>query len=224
MAAISAQDTQLRAVQNALGALPFMTYAQATQLRKFVAEEGIADILELGFFHGVSSAYLATILQMNGGGHLTTIDRAVAREKRPNISQVLSGLGLSDMVTVYYEPRSYTWRLMKLIRQSGEHQFDFCYLDGGHSWDATGFAFFLVEKLLRPGGWILFDDLNWRYARLASRYRERRQITPEWLARMSNEEIQTPQIRRVWELLVKQHPSFCEFREEGSWGFARKRS
>jgi hypothetical protein len=28
----------------------------------------------------------------------------------------------------------------------------------------------------------------------------------------------------VWELLVKPHPSFSNFREEGSWGFAQKRA
>ena len=48
-----------------------------------------------------------------------------------------------------------------MLESADPPEFDFVFLDAGHTWDVTGFAFFLVDRLLRPGGWLLFDDLNW---------------------------------------------------------------
>jgi hypothetical protein len=39
---------------------------------------------------------------------------------------------------------------------------------------------------------------------------------------MSEEERTTPQVQRVFDLLVKTHPSYNVFREEGQWGLAQK--
>jgi hypothetical protein len=146
-----------------------------------------------------------------------------ARNKEPNIDKILANLELTDWVTVYYEPRSFTWRLMKFIEEGSYPRFDFCYLDGGHTWDVSGFGFFLVEKLLRPGGWLLFDDLNWSVAPRAEVLRQNGMPLPPWMARMTDEEMKTLQVRKVWELLVKQHMNFDKFLEEGQWGFTRKK-
>lgn len=209
----------LERVRDQVGNLPYMTFAQASRLEAFIARHDIADCLELGFYHGVSTAYLAEILQDRGRGHLTTIDRQEARGRMPNVDAILSGLGLAGRVTVHYEPRCYTWRLMHLIESAGGPVFDFCYIDGGHSWSVSGFGFFLVERLLRPGGWILFDDLDWTFARMIGKDG----AMPDFLRRMPEEEIRTPQVRKIWELLVKPHPSFHNFQEDGQWGFAQKR-
>ena len=52
--------------------------------------------------------------------------------------------------------------LMRAIEAG--HKYDFCFIDGAHTWDTDGFAFCLVDRMLRPGGWIIFDDLNWTHA------------------------------------------------------------
>jgi predicted O-methyltransferase YrrM len=209
-------------VHEYVGSLPYMTIRQARRITDFLQQHELSECLELGFFHGVSSAYIAESLRERGAGHLTTIDLETVREKDPNIDRILTDLGLSEWVTVHYEPKSFTWRLMKMIEDSGSPPFDFCYLDGGHFWDVSGFGFFLVEKLLRPGGWLLFDDLDWSVAPRADALRREGKQLPSWMARMTEEERQTKQVRKIWELLVKQHPGFDSFLEEGQWGFARK--
>ena len=35
--------------------------------------------------------------------------------------------------------------------------------------------------------------------------------------------MQTMQVRKVWELLVKQHRGYEDCREDGQWGFVRKK-
>lgn len=214
----------LEQVRDYVRNVPYMSYAQAQTLDRLFTEFGITDCLELGFHHGVSSAYMAAILKKNGGGHLTTIDRLSAKTNTPNIEQILQALGLQELVTIYYEEASYNWRLMDFIESTPRPIFDFCYIDGGHRWEPDGFAFFLVEKLLRSGGWILFDDLDHSFLKT---YTERGLMPstgqlPKGIG-LSEREFRTEQIRKVWELLVKQHPSFHNFRENERWGFAQKK-
>jgi predicted O-methyltransferase YrrM len=198
--------------------LPSMSAWYAAKMEAFLREHRPRDCLELGFEHGKSSAVIAATLRDLGEGHLTTVDREQARTHSPNIDAVLGELGLTEWVTVHYEPRSYTWRLMKLIEAHPEPTFDFCYIDGGHSWDVTGYGFCLVDRLLRPSGWVLFDDLNWTYDSMVIPG----QAMPAFLERMPEEERATPQVRRVWDLLVRRHSGFGAFVEDGQWGFAQK--
>ena len=139
--------------------LLYMTLEQATFLDRLLKQHHLTRCLELGFFHGKSSAFIAAILRDIGEGHLVTIDRKNALQREPDIFQVLAALDLGSWVTVSYEQRSYTWKLMRMLEQAERPVFDFCYIDAAHTWDDTGFAFFLVDELLRPGGWLLFDDL-----------------------------------------------------------------
>ena len=73
-------------------------------------------------------------------------------------------------MTVVREFSSYTWWLKEQVAArcdahgNVEPRFDFVYLDGAKNWTIDGLAVVLVEKLLRPGGWLLMDDLDWTYA------------------------------------------------------------
>ena len=65
---------------------------------------------------------------------------------------------------------SYTWWLKEQVQARSdragnvEPAYDFVYLDGAKNWTIDGLAVVLIEKLLRPGGWLLMDDLPWTYA------------------------------------------------------------
>jgi predicted O-methyltransferase YrrM len=197
--------------------LPMMSMSQAKEITSFIQSKNLKNLLELGFYHGVSSCYFAGVLDEMKDGHLTTIDLRSAEEREPNIEELLEKLGLSSYVTVYYEPTSYNWRLMKMIEENLRPIFDFCYIDGGHDWYNTGYAFCLVDKLLKPGGWILFDDMNWTFDSSPSLKNS------EMVKNMPVEERETPQVKKVFDLLVKTHPQYHNFIEEGSWAYAQKK-
>jgi hypothetical protein len=77
----------------------------------------------------------------------------------------------------------------------------------------------LVEKLLRPGGWLLMDDLEWTYADDPAR------PATDGVANrdLSEPERTQPHLRAVFDLIVAQHPSFTELRVQDEWwGWARK--
>lgn len=208
------RSVQVHEVRAAIGDVPHMTVPQAERITALMREHGLADVLELGFSQGVSTCYLAAQVQELGRGRVTTIDREVARTFDPNIEQLLGRVGLRQLVEVHYEPTSYNWRLMRMLEADPTPRFDLCYLDGAHDWFVDGLAFFLVDRLLRPGGWIVFDDLEWTYAGSPS-MRDQVRGMPE-------DELTTPQVRKVYELLVRTHPGYDRFRTEGGWAYARK--
>jgi predicted O-methyltransferase YrrM len=206
-------------VHKAFSDLQYMRVPQAVLMRDFIVEHAVRDILEIGFYHGKSSAYFAAILEDLGRGHLLTIDLVSAQKRELNIDQVLSTLGLRHRVTPVFAERSYTWELGKMIRTVPRPQFDLCYFDGGHTWDLTGFGFLLVDMLLRPGGWIIFDDLEWT---MQSAMKDRPVPPRQWRACSADEQA-TPGVKLVFDLLVP-HLGYTDRSviNGGRWGIARK--
>ena len=178
-------------------------------------------MLELGFAHGTSTAYIAAALQERDEGLVVAIDRRQALERRPNIFELTRHLGLERYVRPILVERSYNWELMHLLEQKQEEgsgpSFDFCFFDGAHSWETDGLAFFLVDKVLRPDRWILFDDLYWTQEQSPALSAEKAQMIPE-------DERRTAQVAKIFDLLVREHPAYNDFRLMGNYGWAYKGS
>jgi predicted O-methyltransferase YrrM len=194
---------------------------EGEKLYGFVLESGVLDILELGFAHGTSTSYMAAALDERHEGRITTIDRVSARERDPNIFTLLDETGLGAYVEPVFASTSYNWELMRLLerQRSGAATvpcFDFCFLDGAHSWETDGLAFFLVDKLLRPGGWILFDDVHWSFGSSPA-LRDTDKVRA-----MPDDERNTPQIMKVLSLLAMQHPAYRTFHVHGNWAWVGK--
>lgn len=199
-------------------AVRYMDAARAAVLRDLIVRHDARDILEIGFFQGKSSLYIAGALEDLGRGHLVTIDRESARRHDPNIESLLDQAGLAHRATPVYAYRSFTWELQKLIARTPRPQFDLCYFDGGHTWDETGFGFLLVDLLLRPGGVIVFDDMNWTVAGSAAYARN-----PGRSAAYSPDEAAARSVELVWDLLAPERGyERIERIERIHWGVARK--
>ena len=168
---------------------------------------------------------MAAALEANGRGQLTTVDHGGAAYD-PNPSEVLDRAGVAHRVSVVREHSSYNWFLKQQVERSSDVAgncspvYDFCYLDGSKNFNVDGLAVVLIEKLLRPGGWLLMDDLEWTYE-------HNPWIVPSGdgnpLGPLSESERTDPHLRAVFELIVAQHPSFTRFVREDEWyGWARK--
>ncbi len=183
-----------------------------------------ADVLELGTAHGVGAAYLARALTDNGSGRLTTVDFAGAAYDPPP-EALLARAGVMERVRIVREFSSYTWWLKEQVQARSDRDgnveplYDFVYLDGAKNWTIDGLAVVLVEKLLRPGGWLLMDDLDWTYAQDPGREATDGIVHRE----LSEAERTQPHLRAVFELIVAQHPAFTDVRVQDEWwGWARK--
>jgi len=206
-------------VAAAVAGVPFMSPEQGRVIHDHVAGTHAREVLELGTAHGVGAAYLAS-----GGAHVTTVDFAGAAYD-PSPEQTLARAGVADRVTIVREYSSYTWWLKEQVAARSdahgnvEPAYDFIYLDGAKNWTIDGLAVVLIEKLLRPGGWLLMDDLPWTYADDPGREATDGIVHRE----LSEPERTEPHLRAVFDLIVAQHPSFTELKiQDEWWGWARK--
>ena len=211
-------------VARAVAGVPFMSPEQGRLVYDHVRLTRPAEVLELGTAHGVGAAYLAAALEDNGAGRLTTVDFAGAAYDPPP-EAVLRRAGVAARVQVVREFSSYTWWLKEQVQARSDRAgnvepiYDFVYLDGAKNWTIDGLAVVLVEKLLRPGGWLLMDDLGWTHADDPAR-----EATDGIAHReLSERERTEPHLRAVFDLIVRQHPAFTETRvQDDWWGWARK--
>jgi predicted O-methyltransferase YrrM len=183
------------------------------------------DLLELGTGRGGSAVFMAAALEANGVGHLTSVDSTRWQWLDPTPREVLEKAGLSSWVTLDKRFSTYTWFLKAEIEKrldaagSVQPEYDFIFVDGCKNWSADGLAVVLAERLLRPGGWLLLDDLGWNYEKHceAPRHYEIE------IAKLSDEERTQPHLRAVFDLLIRTNPAFDQFVvQDYWWGWARK--
>jgi len=214
---------EFEAIAELVRGFPNMTPEQGRRIYDHVRKARPSEILELGTSYGVSAAYMAAALEANGEGQITTVDH-VRSNSPEDLLERIGPTVLRRIRLVRIEDSSYNWWLKEQIRARSdaagncESLYDFCYLDGAHNWTVDGFAVVLIEKLLRPGACLLLDDLNWVYRSDPHGLRERGVFFP-----LSTSEHVEPHIRGVFELIVKPHPAFSDFRiEDEGWAWARK--
>jgi predicted O-methyltransferase YrrM len=210
--------------------IPYMSPEFGRRVYEHIRNTRPENVLELGTAHGVSATYIAAALEANDRGHITTVDHGGATYD-PSPEEVLARSGLAHRATIVRDHSSYDWFLKERIESSSDASgnctpvYDFVYLDGSHNFVVDGLAVVLIEKLLRPGGWLLLDDLDWTYE-------DNPWVAPEpWdggnprpFGPLSERERAAPQMRAVFELIVKQHPSFTRLVREDEWyGWAQKR-
>jgi predicted O-methyltransferase YrrM len=216
---------ELEKLARNLAGVPHTDRLRGRRLYEHIRATGAADVLEIGTAHGAGTAYIAAALE---GGHVVSVDHDQAGYTDPTAQEVLSRLGLDGRVTlVKVEDSSYTWWLKQEVERRSdadgncEPAFDFIFVDGAHNWTIDGLTVILAEKLLRPGGWLLLDDLEWTYASYDATVGA---VPSDKMYALSTAERGEPHLRAVFDLLVKQHPAFGEFKEDDDigWGWAKK--
>lgn len=113
-----------------------------------------ASCIELGTCLGVSAAYQAAALELNGVGRLTTVEGAgpLAELARTNLAQ----LGLTNVRVV---PGVFREVLPGIIEEIAP--IDYAFIDGHHDEGATIHYFEEVLTCAAPGAVLVFDDIRW---------------------------------------------------------------
>jgi predicted O-methyltransferase YrrM len=204
---------------------PHTSARRGRVLYEHIRENRPQNLLELGTARGGSAVFIAAALEAAGTGHLTSVDSTRWQWLDPTPQEVLQRAGLSDRVTLDKGFSTYTWFLKSEIENrldaagSVQPEYDFIFLDGSKNWSTDGLAVILAEKLLRPGGWLLLDDLGWNYEKHCE---EPRHYEIE-IAGLSDEERTQPHLRAVLDLLIRTNPAFDQIMvQDNWWGWAHK--
>ena len=194
-------------------------------LYEHIREHRPEKVLELGTARAGSAVFIAAALEENGTGTLTSVESLRWKRTDPSPQEVLDAAGLQDRVTLDASFSTYTWFLKREVERnlnsdgSVRSVYDLIFLDGAKNWSIDGLAVVLMERLLKPGGWLLLDDLGWSYER---NIKSTRHYSVE-LDTLSEEERTEPHLRAIFDLLIRTNPVFDHFVvQDDWWGWARK--
>lgn len=195
-----------------LANLPYTGSRKGKFFYDFVKQNGIEHVLELGFAHGVSTCYLAAAMER---GHIDTVDILPSATFDPTIESLVDRLGLREKVSIYRETSSYTWFLKKKIEEQTHEGacvplYDLVFIDGPKDWTNDGAAFFMADKLLKPGGWLILDDYDWTY-RGHEKLTGAKHPHGYVFANMSEDEFAQSHVEAIFRLLVQQRPDYSDF-------------
>lgn len=175
---------------------------------EFFTTTGARVYAELGVYKGYTSEKIAEQLAGEGEMHLfdyeDRVSEAAARARQaghPNVVEHPNSRRIMD---------SYNWSLMRLLESREEPLFDYVFIDGAHTWALDALAFLLVDRLLKVGGHVDFDDYRWTLAGSPSMKPE---VFPDVCRLYSAEQIQEPQIGLVVDLLVRRDRRYEELVE-----------
>jgi predicted O-methyltransferase YrrM len=185
-------------------------------LYEFIVANHLSGGLELRSSPGISTVYLAGAIEALGAGMLRSVCQKMPQQDSYDIRAALQRTGLERFVALYEESSSYSWRMMKFLQEDHFEQYDFCLIDGGQTWAGVGFACCLAERILKPDGWILLDNIDFSF-------RESRVKNKKWVTSKQEDEQTTHQVQCVFELLLQQNPAFGAFLRRGPLALAKKR-
>jgi len=172
---------------------------------EFVRQTGARCIAEVGIYEGYTSVGLARHLKGQGELHLFDFEERVTK-----VAAQLRAQGFANVVphgNTHKTFDSYNWSLMQLLQQRSAPMFDYVYLDGAHTWPLDALAFFLIDRLLKVGGYLDFDDYEWSLEKSPTMKPEvfpatKRQFTPE--------QIRERHVRLIIEILVRRDARYAE--------------
>lgn len=154
-------------------------------------------VAEIGVYEGATSVRIAELLGSNGTLHLFDFkDRADAIANRCS-----SHCSVVSFGNDYHYLDSYCWPLGQLL--PGPRLYDCVFLDGAHTWAIDALAFLLVTRLIKPGGYIWFDDLDWNLAG-STNFRDHEDTAKMY----TPEQRQTFQVQMIVDKLVIPDPQW----------------
>jgi predicted O-methyltransferase YrrM len=134
---------------------------------RIVDELDPATSLEVGLGYGFSALAICS-----SGRRATSERRHIVMD--PHQSSYWGGNGLENLAAAnvrdmveFHEDASY--RVLPKLEAEGV-EVDFAFIDGWHTFDFVFVDLFYVDKLLRPGGVVMFDDANWASIRPVIRF------------------------------------------------------
>ncbi len=157
---ILAEILKTRMVKSPTGELIPVTDGIATEegltLQEIIAEIKAVKTLEVGLRHGVSALFICDALKDVPAAHHIVID--------PNQLRDVQGIGLQNLKNAGYidllEPHIASSHIVLPQLEEQGRKIDFAFIDASHLFDYTLLEFFYIDRILRIGGVIAFDDAS----------------------------------------------------------------
>lgn len=169
---------------------------------RYLAEQpSLRRYAEFGVLYGSTAVAAARAMAPGGALHLFDF-----QDRLDYVRDWVKWAGLEGVHTFYYHGStrklkdSYCWNLLKMLGQSSVSRFDYVFLDGAHTFDVEGLAFFLIDRLLAPGGYLEFDDYAWNLAGSPTMGPKAFPAIADWF---TQEQLVVPHVKLIVDTLVR---------------------
>lgn len=141
---------------------------QGEFLQRIVSDLKPTTTLEVGLAYGVSAMYICDALDR------TADVRHIVMDSHQLTDVWDQGAGLNNLKQAGYQDiiefhDAESQRALPRLEASGL-KIDFAFIDGAHTFDHALVDFFYIDRMLRKGGVIAFDDTGWPSVRKACRF------------------------------------------------------
>jgi Methyltransferase domain len=171
-------------------------------------EKQLINIAEFGIWQGGTSAQFAKFLDNKGQLHLFDFADNVS-----SVKELLATAGYKNVHgwgCSYKHLDSYNWPLRLILEQQPDLKFDYVYLDGAHTWAVDALTFFLCDMVLNVGGFIEFDDYDWRLRGSSLDPTKVPVIGDQY----TDSQIDDLQVKAIVDLIVRRKPNYREIRKD----------
>ena len=166
-----------------------------------IIDTPVLDYAEIGCYEGHTAGQVVSRMAEGGRIHLFDFEDKVITSARKVAEAGGTPVCYPNTRKTY---DSYCWTLGELL--GTDTKFDVVFIDGAHTWFHDGFAFMLVDHLLRPGGHVLFDDYVWCLAGSSLDPA----VFPKILEQYTPEQIERHQVPMIINKLVRSDPRYQE--------------
>jgi predicted O-methyltransferase YrrM len=135
-----------------------MSLADGQFLQELLRSVEATRSLEVGMAYGISTVFICDELKRIGRSPTHVAIDPFQRSDWKGIGLAnVTRAGFSPFVEFLEEPSE--WALPRLAASGRE--LDFALIDGWHSFDQALVEFFYIDRMLRVGGVVAFDDADW---------------------------------------------------------------
>ena len=171
----------------------------------FIRQTSCRSIAEIGIYKGHTTLGFAEFLNGEGELHIFDYEDRVA-----DVEEKIRAAGYSNIRAFgssYKLLDSYNWRLGKLLEMHQMPLYDYIFIDGAHTWAVDALTTFLADQLLKPGGYLDFDDYEWTLENSPSLKPSSFPLTGKLY---SPEQISAKQVKMIVDVVVRRNPHYRE--------------
>lgn len=145
--------------------------SEGRYLQKLVRQVDPEFSLEVGLAYGVSALFICEAINRREGTRHIVID---PNQHGASRDQGWDGIGMAnlkragygDFVSLMEAP---SHQVLPELEAAGQ-RIDFAFIDGWHTFDFTLVDFFYIDRMLKPGGVVAFDNADWSSVRKVCRF------------------------------------------------------
>jgi predicted O-methyltransferase YrrM len=140
-------------------------------LQKLVRQVDPTISLEVGLAFGVSALFICDALNVRNGTQHIAVD---PNQHGGPWGDSWEGIGIANLHRAGYGDivqliESPSYSALAELERSGQ-KVDFAFIDGWHTFDFTLVDFFFIDRMLKVGGVVAFDDANMPAVRKVCRF------------------------------------------------------